>query len=200
MRPRFLQRSDRAVEVKVSIAEPNPAISIFHDWGAYQPFGPCPTSGLIRIVWRAHRRKIRAVGSLEIASGAGGLPFFQLQPEDVVMRVQDLMAREVHSCQAEDSLETAAQRMWDHDCGCIPVCMRGNDDASKMIGVITDRDICMHALFQGMALGDLHVRDAMAKDIHYATRAIRLLRPRRPCRKPESGGYLSSTRRAPWSE
>ena len=156
----------RLVEVEVSIAEPNPAISIFHDWGAYQPFGPCPTSGLIRIVWRAHRRKIRAVGSLEIASGAGELPFFQLQPEDVVMRVQDLMAREVHSCQAEDSLETAAQLMWDHDCGCIPVCMRGNDDASKMIGVITDRDICMHALFQGMALRDLHVRDAMAKDIH----------------------------------
>ena len=111
----------RLVEVKVSIAEPNPAISIFHDWGAYRPFGPYPTSGLIRIVWRAHRRKIRAVGSLEIASGAGGLPFFQLQPEDVVMRVQDLMAREVHSCQAEDSLETAAQLMWDHDCGCIPV-------------------------------------------------------------------------------
>jgi cytochrome b561 len=28
----------------------------------------------------------------------------------------------------------------------IAVCMRGNDDASKMIGVITDRDICMHTV------------------------------------------------------
>lgn len=81
------------------------------------------------------------------------------------MRVQDLMAREVHSCRADDSLETAAQLMWDHDCGCIPVCTEGDNGASKMIGVITDRDICMHALFQRMPLCELHVRDAMAKNV-----------------------------------
>jgi len=89
----------------------------------------------------------------------------QYQPEDFVMRVQDLMTQKVHSCRADDSLETAAQMMWEHDCGCIPVCTRGNNGTSKMIGVITDRDICMHALFQGKALRDLHVSDAMAKDV-----------------------------------
>jgi CBS domain-containing protein len=81
------------------------------------------------------------------------------------MRVQDLMTRQVQSCRPDDSLESAAQLMWDHDCGCIPVCTGGNNGASQTIGMITDRDICMHALFQGKALRDLHVRDAMAKDV-----------------------------------
>lgn len=81
------------------------------------------------------------------------------------MRVQDLMTRDVQSCRADDSLEAAAQLMWNHDCGCIPVCTGGNNGAGHPIGVITDRDICMHALFEGKALRDLHVRDAMAKDV-----------------------------------
>jgi len=33
------------------------------------------------------------------------------------------------------------------------------------VGVITDRDICMSALFQGKPLRDLHVSDAMAKKL-----------------------------------
>jgi len=33
------------------------------------------------------------------------------------------------------------------------------------VGVITDRDICMSALFQGKPLHDLHVSDAMAKKL-----------------------------------
>lgn len=55
--------------------------------------------------------------------------------------------------------------MWDHDCGCIPVCTGGDNGARQTIGVITDRDICMHALFQGRALPELCVRDAMTKDV-----------------------------------
>jgi len=80
------------------------------------------------------------------------------------MRVQDLMTEQVHSCRPEDSLEKAAQLMWDHDCGCIPVCTGGNG-ASNTIGIVTDRDICMNALFRGKALRDLSVGDAMAKEV-----------------------------------
>jgi CBS-domain-containing membrane protein len=81
------------------------------------------------------------------------------------MRVQDLMTQQVHSCRPEDSLEKAAQLMWDHDCGCIPVCAGGNNGASNTIGIVTDRDICMNALFRGRPLGELRVRDAMAKEV-----------------------------------
>jgi len=82
------------------------------------------------------------------------------------MRVRDLMSKQVYACRSNDSLEKAAQLMWDHDCGCIPVCGGGNDGASNTaIGVITDRDICMNALFRGKPLRELTVGDAMAKEV-----------------------------------
>jgi len=77
------------------------------------------------------------------------------------MRVHELMTQQIQSCRPDDSLELAAQLMWDHDCGCIPVC--AGDGASRTIGVITDRDICMGALFQGRPLRELRVSDAMAR-------------------------------------
>jgi CBS domain-containing protein len=80
------------------------------------------------------------------------------------MRVQDLMTKEIYSCHPEDSVEQAAQLMWDHDCGWLPVCTRPNG-TSQVIGVITDRDICMNALFCGNPLKDLRVSGAMAKEV-----------------------------------
>jgi CBS-domain-containing membrane protein len=79
------------------------------------------------------------------------------------MRVDQLMTKQVQSCQPEDTLDRAAQLMWDHDCGCLPVCT-GNG-ARRALGVITDRDICMCALFHGEPLRALRVSDAMAKQV-----------------------------------
>ncbi len=79
------------------------------------------------------------------------------------MDVEDLMIRQVHSCRPEDSLEHAARLMWDHDCGCLPVC--SGDGVNKVVGMITDRDICMSALFQGKPLSELRVSDAMSKSV-----------------------------------
>ena len=53
--------------------------------------------------------------------------------------------------------------MWNFDCGSVPVCS-GNGE-NQIVGMITDRDICMSALFQGKALRDLHASDAMSKSI-----------------------------------
>lgn len=79
------------------------------------------------------------------------------------MQVKELMTQQVQSCGPEASLERAAQLMWDYDCGCIPVC--AGDGAGQPIGVVTDRDICMSALFQGKPLRELRVSDAMAKQL-----------------------------------
>jgi len=38
------------------------------------------------------------------------------------MRVDDIMNKHVQTCRPDDSLQFAAQLMWDHDCGCVPVC------------------------------------------------------------------------------
>lgn len=79
------------------------------------------------------------------------------------MLIENLMTREAQSCQPNDSLAHAAQLMWQHDCGSIPVC--SGDGVRRVVGVITDRDICMSALFQDKPLRDLRVNEAMSKSL-----------------------------------
>lgn len=75
------------------------------------------------------------------------------------MRVHELMTREVSYCLPHESLARAAQLMWDHDCGCIPVV----DEDRRLIGIVTDRDICMAALHNGRPLHELMASQAMAQ-------------------------------------
>ncbi len=79
------------------------------------------------------------------------------------MLVENLMTRQVQSCRVGDSLARAAELMWRHDCGALPVC--AGDGAPQVVGVITDRDICMSALFSGRPLSDLRVNEAMSKSV-----------------------------------
>ncbi len=79
------------------------------------------------------------------------------------MRVSELMNTEIRTCAASDTLDLAAQRMWSNDCGCLPVIDAEKRD--QVVGIITDRDICMSALFQGKPLSGLHVADAMARNV-----------------------------------
>ncbi|MGY6275465.1 CBS domain-containing protein [Methylomonas sp. MgM2] len=73
------------------------------------------------------------------------------------------MSKQTHCCQPGQSLEQTAQMMWDQDCGCLPVC--GGDGAHKIVGMITDRDIAMCALFEGKPLRDICVSQAMAREV-----------------------------------
>jgi CBS domain-containing protein len=75
--------------------------------------------------------------------------------------VHDIMRVRVHTCSIEDTLHRAAQIMWEKDCGCLPVI-----DASRRVhAVITDRDICMAALTQGVALAATRVASAMSRGL-----------------------------------
>ena len=55
------------------------------------------------------------------------------------MKVAELCTRLVRSCGPASTLADAGWAMWEGDCGVIPIV----DDANKVLGVITDRDICM---------------------------------------------------------
>ena len=79
------------------------------------------------------------------------------------MKVQDWMTRDVATCLVDDTLNRAAQLMWEGDFGVVPVL--GVD--GTVVGVITDRDICMAAYTRGRPLAEIRVEDAMAK--HLAT-------------------------------
>ena len=77
------------------------------------------------------------------------------------MRVQDLMSQPVVTCHITDSLNTAAMLMWDHDCGALAVV----SDDGTLVGMLTDRDICMAAYTQGRRLDEIPVNTAMAKQV-----------------------------------
>jgi CBS domain-containing protein len=79
------------------------------------------------------------------------------------MRIEKIMSHQVTTCGPHDSLEHAASLMWSSDCGSLPV-TTGNG-VLQVCGIITDRDICMAALFQGKPLRELRVEDALAKKV-----------------------------------
>lgn len=79
------------------------------------------------------------------------------------MKVEQLMTREVKVCNEADTLNRAAQLMWDSDCGCIPVISANGD--GRLIGVVTDRDIAIAAYMQGKQLWAIPVGTAMAHEV-----------------------------------
>lgn len=77
------------------------------------------------------------------------------------MKVKELMSVDVKSCREDSDLATATKLMWDADCGIIPVV---NDDR-RVIGVITDRDICVAAATRSMSPAAIRVRDVMSRAV-----------------------------------
>jgi len=77
------------------------------------------------------------------------------------VKVADLMTGEVRACTIHDSLNAAAQIMWDHDCGCAPVV----DGHGKLAGIVTDRDISMAAYTQGVPLEAIPVERVMSRKV-----------------------------------
>ena len=55
------------------------------------------------------------------------------------MNVKELMTRPAKSCGPESSLEKVASIMKDYDCGIVPIIKEDR----KLVGIITDRDICL---------------------------------------------------------
>jgi CBS-domain-containing membrane protein len=76
------------------------------------------------------------------------------------MTVESLMSRNIQACHPSDSLHEAARLMWDHDCGCVPVVAD-----EQVIGMLTDRDVCMAAYTQSKPLCELTVSTAMSPQV-----------------------------------
>lgn len=74
------------------------------------------------------------------------------------MKVKELMTTNVQACSADDTLNRAAQLMWENDVGVVPVL----DREMRVVGVITDRDVCMAAYTQGVRLADASIDGVMS--------------------------------------
>jgi CBS domain-containing protein len=79
------------------------------------------------------------------------------------MQVQEIMTVDPVCCSTEDSIEEAARLMERNDCGCIPVVE--NSGRNSLVGVITDRDIAVRGVAQGMK-SNAPVRELMTRKPH----------------------------------
>jgi CBS domain-containing protein len=77
------------------------------------------------------------------------------------MTVNDLMTRTVHTCRPGDHLHIATKHMCEHHCGCLPVI----DDAGRVVGLLSHRDVCVAASSHDRPLSALTVSDAMSTDV-----------------------------------
>jgi CBS domain-containing protein len=110
------------------------------------------------------------------------------------------MTYHVQTCRPETNLADAAMRMWRGDCGILPVLA----DGRKVVGMITDRDICMAAATKHRDPANIRVSEVVSgkvygcsadTDIHEALKIMREKQVRRlPIISAEDGklaGMLS---------
>jgi CBS domain-containing protein len=100
------------------------------------------------------------------------------------MKVRQVMTRNAAFCGPESTLEEAAFLMRRHNCGFLPVV----GDGGNVIGVITDRDVCIALGTRNRKPSDLRVWDVMPRkfftcmegdDVHCALKTLRCARIRR---------------------
>lgn len=77
------------------------------------------------------------------------------------MKISDIMNPTVETCRGEDNLAIAAEKMNNLNVGCLPVL---NADG-RIVGIITDRDICMATCSQRRAPHDIPVSTAMSREV-----------------------------------
>jgi CBS domain-containing protein len=102
------------------------------------------------------------------------------------MKVSNLMSQPVQTVLPGTNLAEVVGLMWSHDCGVIPVV----DEAEQLIGMLTDRDICVavgtsRKLASQLVAGDLVNPDVVAthpwEDLE---QALQLMAQRRVRRLP----------------
>lgn len=77
------------------------------------------------------------------------------------MKLREVMTENPVVCRSTDTLSTVAGLMWEHDCGVLPVV----DESEHLVGIVTDRDVCMAAYTTGSRLDELGVSQAMSRQV-----------------------------------
>lgn len=75
------------------------------------------------------------------------------------MRVREIMTRDPATVAPTDTLAAAARRMDDLNVGALPVC-----DGTRLVGIVTDRDVTVRATAAGMAPDAVTVEEVMTTE------------------------------------
>ena len=71
------------------------------------------------------------------------------------MKIKELMTKNAKACMPTSTLADAAGLMWEYDCGILPVVAHGG----IVVGLITDRDVCMAAAMKHRHLENIAVEE-----------------------------------------
>lgn len=77
------------------------------------------------------------------------------------MQISEIMSRDVHLVNPDETIVQVAKKMAQNDVGFLPV---GEND--RLVGTITDRDIVLRCVAEGKD-GSAKVRDVMTADVKY---------------------------------
>ena len=80
------------------------------------------------------------------------------------MKVKELMTPDAKAIWLTESLADAAKTMWENDCGAVPIIKEGR----KVIGMLTDRDICMAAAMRDRDPSAISVEEVMNRTVYAA--------------------------------
>ncbi len=78
------------------------------------------------------------------------------------MKVKDVMTPHAKAIWLTESLADAAQLMWENDCGVLPIIK----DGRKVVGMITDRDICMGVAIRDTNPSSVSVEEVMTGQVY----------------------------------
>lgn len=73
------------------------------------------------------------------------------------MKVKEVMTPNARAIWITESLADAAREMWENDCGVLPIIK----DGRKVVGMITDRDICMATAIRDRNPSSIAVEEVM---------------------------------------
>jgi CBS domain-containing protein len=79
------------------------------------------------------------------------------------MHVREVMTMDPISCLPSDSAQAAAELMRRHNTGVLPVVEARHNQ--RVVGVVTDRDLCMTVIADGKAPGTSLVKDSMTAQV-----------------------------------
>lgn len=80
------------------------------------------------------------------------------------MKVKDVMTPDARAIWITESLADAAKEMWENDCGVLPIIK----DGRKVVGMITDRDICMATAIRDRNPSSISVEEVMNRTVYAA--------------------------------
>ena len=76
--------------------------------------------------------------------------------------IADIMTKSVAVVQRDETLQAAARRMREMDIGALPVV-----DGKALVGMVTDRDITIRGVAEGMVAQESLVADVMTEEIRF---------------------------------